>query len=110
MTAFYISIWEWFCLECTLRDLRSKEVINIYNGERLGFIDDIRFNTEDNSVMTFIIYGRERLFGILGKQNDITIDCSQIHLVGEETILVSVKDVVYEESSEKHQLLHKFFT
>ena len=101
----------WSFLECTLKELRSKEVINIFNGERLGFIDDIRFNTDDNSVMTFIIYGRDRFFGILGKQSDITINCNQIHLVGEETILVLVKDIVYEDSSsEKCSLLHKFFT
>ena len=96
-------------MECTLKELRSKEVINIFNGERLGFIDDIRFNTDDNSVMTFIIYGRERMFGILGKQNDISISCNQIHLVGEETILVSVENVKYEENTEKRSLLHKFF-
>jgi YlmC/YmxH family sporulation protein len=97
-------------LECTLKELRSKEVINIYNGERLGFIDDIRFDTKNNAVMTFIIYGRERFFGILGKQNDIIINSNQIHLVGEETILVSVESLEYEEVSSKRAILNKFFT
>jgi YlmC/YmxH family sporulation protein len=95
-------------VECTLKELRSKEVINIYNGERLGYIDDIRLDTQNHAVMTFIIYGRERLFGLLGKQSDILIDSSQIHLVGEETILVSVESMQYEESSEKRTFLHKF--
>jgi YlmC/YmxH family sporulation protein len=97
-----------FCVECTLKELRNKEVINIYNGERLGYIDDIRLDTQNHAVTTFIIYGRERLFGLLGKQSDILIDCSQIHLVGEETILVSVENVQYEEPSEKRTFLHKF--
>lgn len=96
-------------MDCTLKELRGKEVINIYNGERLGFIDDIKFSTESNRVISFIIYGRERLFGILGKQNDILINCNQIHLVGEETILVSVESVQYEETEGKGSLLHKFF-
>lgn len=96
-------------MDCTLKELRGKEVINIYNGERLGFIDDIKFSTEDNKVISFIIYGREKFFGILGKQNDILINCNQIHLVGEETVLVSVESVQYEEIEEKHSLLHKFF-
>lgn len=96
-------------MECTLKELRNKEVINIYNGERLGFIDDIKLDTENNSVITFIIYGREKLFGILGKQNDILINCNQIHLVGDETILVSVESVQYEDTSEKRSLIHKFF-
>jgi YlmC/YmxH family sporulation protein len=95
-------------VECTLKELRNKEVINIYNGERLGYIDDIRLDTQNHAVTTFIIYGRERLFGLLGKQSDILIDCSQIHLVGEETILVSVENVQYEEPSEKRTFLHKF--
>jgi YlmC/YmxH family sporulation protein len=98
-------------LECTLKELKGKEVINIYNGERLGYIDDIRLSTEDHSIKAFIIYGREKLFGILGKQSDISINCNQIHLVGEETILVSVESVQYEDSiEEKRSLLHKFFT
>lgn len=96
-------------MDCTLKELRGKEVINIYNGERLGFIDDIKFSTEDNKVISFIIYGREKFFGILGKQNDILINCNQIHLVGEETVLVSVESVQYEEIEEKRSLLHKFF-
>ncbi|MGN1411128.1 MAG: YlmC/YmxH family sporulation protein [Oscillospiraceae bacterium] len=96
-------------MECTLKELRGKEVINIYNGERLGFIDDIKFSTENNQVISFIIYGRERLFGILGKQNDILIHCNQIHLVGEETVLVSVESIQYEDNEEKRSLLHKFF-
>lgn len=100
----------WSFLECTLKELRGKEVINIFNGERLGFIDDVCFNTQNNSVKSFIIYGRERLFGLLGKQNDLLIECNQIHLVGEETILVSLENTEdTPEEDTKKSLLHKFF-
>jgi phosphoribosyl-dephospho-CoA transferase len=35
-----------------------------------------------------IILGRSRAFGIMGKDSDIVIKCSEISLVGEDTILV----------------------
>ena len=73
----------------SLSELREKEVINIINGEKLGFIDDVEFETVKGEIIAFVIYGRKRLYGLLGKDNDLIITCSQIKLIGSDTILVS---------------------
>ena len=47
-------------MTCTLAEIKNKEIINIKNGARLGFVDDIEFDTEDSKVRSFIVYGRAR--------------------------------------------------
>ncbi len=71
-----------------LSDLKAKEVINIENGEKLGFIDDIEFEAESGFVVAFVIMGRSRLWGLLGKDDDIILSVKDIKIIGKDTILV----------------------
>ncbi|MBP3309886.1 MAG: YlmC/YmxH family sporulation protein [Ruminococcus sp.] len=73
---------------CSLEDLRSKEVIDITDGERLGYIDDVELNLDTSEVVALIIYGRIRLFGILGKEDDVVIPCADIKVVGSDVVLI----------------------
>ncbi|MDE6036340.1 MAG: YlmC/YmxH family sporulation protein [Ruminococcus sp.] len=73
---------------CRLDDLRKKEVINILTGERLGYIDDVEMEVENSEVKSFIIYGRERFFGIFGRENDVVIPCNEIKVVGNDVVLI----------------------
>ncbi|MCH5348253.1 MAG: YlmC/YmxH family sporulation protein [Oscillospiraceae bacterium] len=79
-------------MKCTLAELRNKEIINIKTGARLGYVDDIEFDTEDSMVKSFIIYGRARLFGFFGRDDDMIITCDDIAIVGVDTVLVSVEE------------------
>lgn len=76
---------------CTLNDLKKKEVINIDNGEKIGFIDDVEINTLTSEVLSMIIYGRRGFFGMYAKEPDIVIKCSEIKVIGTETILISAE-------------------
>lgn len=73
---------------CSLSDLRNKEVISIRDGARLGFIDDAELDTEKAAVRSFVIYGRPKFFGFLGREDDVVIKCSEIEVIGEDTVLV----------------------
>ena len=77
-------------MKCSLDDLRRKEVIEISTGERLGYIDDARLDLEVSAVESLTIYGRQRLFGLLGKEEDVLIPCSDIRVVGSDVILVKL--------------------
>ncbi|MEE1125266.1 MAG: YlmC/YmxH family sporulation protein [Acutalibacteraceae bacterium] len=74
---------------CKIGDLRHKEVINAKSGCRLGFVDDVEFDTKNAVVVSLVIYGRLRCFGLLGRDDDIIIKWDLIDLIGEDTILVS---------------------
>lgn len=79
-------------MKCTLSEMRNKEIINIKNGARLGYVDDVEFETETASIKSFIVYGRTRFFGFLGREDDLIITCDEIEVVGVDTILISADD------------------
>lgn len=79
-------------MKCTLAELRNKEIINIRNGARMGYVDDIEFDTDDSMIKSFIIYGRTRFFGFLGRDDDIILTCDDIEIVGMDTVLISADE------------------
>lgn len=79
-------------MKCTLAELRNKEIINIRNGARMGYVDDIEFDTDDSMIKSFIIYGRTRFFGLLGRDDDIILTCDDIEIVGVDTVLISADE------------------
>lgn len=76
-------------MSCRIAELRHKEVINQSDGMRLGFVDDVEVDTRNACLVSIIIYGRPKLFGLLGRCDDTVIPWGSIHLIGEDTILVS---------------------
>ena len=74
---------------CRANELRSKDVINVKNGCRLGMVCDFEIDLSTARITALIVYGRLRLFGLLGRQKDIVIRWCDIQLIGDDTILVS---------------------
>ena len=72
-----------------ITDMHDKEVINISDGTRLGYVDDLEVDTCSAQLTALVISGRNRLFGILGREPDIVVQWKDIEVVGEETILVN---------------------
>ena len=75
-------------MACRIAELRHKEVVNESDGVRLGCVDDVEVDTKNACLVSIIIYGRPKLFGILGRHEDIIIPWADIRLIGEDTILV----------------------
>ena len=73
----------------SFNDLRCKEVINVKNGARLGFPDDIEFDSCTAKICRLIIFGRAKFFGLFGREEDLFIKWCEIEVIGEDTILVS---------------------
>ncbi len=76
-------------MNCRIVDLRNKEVINIKNGARLGYVSDVEVDTCDARLVAIVIYGRPRFFGLLGREDDCIIDWGDIEVIGEDSILVN---------------------
>ena len=72
-----------------ITDMHNKEVINICDGNRIGFVDDVEVDTCTAQIVSLVIYGRTKLFGILGREPDVVIHWKQIEVIGDETILVN---------------------
>ena len=72
-----------------ITDMHDKEVINIGDGTRLGYVDDLEVDTCTAQITALVISGRSRLFGLLGRNPDIVVQWKDIEVVGDETILVN---------------------
>lgn len=72
----------------TISDFRNKQAVSVETGTVLGFIGDLEIDTENGNVANLVIYGKQKLFGALGREEDICIPWSSIEVIGEETVLV----------------------
>ncbi len=95
-------------MNCSLTELRSKEVINSRNGCRIGFVDDLEVNTRTAEICALVIYGRLKLFGLLGRRDDCIIPWSQIDLIGEDAILVGSEGEFRPKKRKKPRFFKKF--
>lgn len=73
---------------CRMGDLRNKEVVNVHDGTRLGFVSDIEVDTATAALTAVVVYGRLRLLGLLGREPDLVIPWQDIQLIGDDTVLV----------------------
>jgi YlmC/YmxH family sporulation protein len=69
-------------------ELRQKEVINVRDGGRLGFVCDVEIDTHTAQVTALVVYGRSRLFGLLGREPDTVIPWRDIEMIGGDIVLV----------------------
>ena len=75
-------------MECRGSELRYKEIINVTNGSRVGYVGDVVMDLEDGKVNALVVPGRLRLFGLLGREPDTVFPWSAVRRFGADTILV----------------------
>lgn len=71
-------------------DLHLKEVINISTGQRLGYVSDLEFDIRTGKVLTFIVPGPRRFFGLLPAEMDYVFPWESIVRMGDDTILIQL--------------------
>ncbi len=73
-------------------DFRQKEVINLTDGKRLGFVYDVEINMENGKVEAIIVPGSGKLLGLFGRDTDYVIPWESIKRVGEDIILINMDE------------------
>lgn len=71
-------------------DLRQKEIINIKDGTRFGFVADLEIDEKKGEISKIIVPGPARVFGVFGRDAEYCIPWKSIKRVGEDIILVDV--------------------
>lgn len=71
-------------------DFKHKEVININDGKRLGFVQDVTANLESGVITSIIVPGNAKLLKFFSSGNDIVIPWEKIKCIGEDVILVEI--------------------
>ena len=73
---------------CRIADLQYKEVIDITDGTRYGFMGDVELDPERGAIESIVVKGRPRLLGLLGREPDAVFPWSAVKRFGEDIILV----------------------
>ena len=76
-------------MNCRFTEFRCKEVINIHDGCRLGYVGDVEIDTHSAQLKSIVIYGKFRWL-FFGREEDIVVPWEEIHIIGEDTILVNI--------------------
>ena len=80
---------------CRMSELRCKEVINVRDGIKLGYVDDVEIDGCSAAVVSVVIFGKSRFFGLFGREDDIVIPWDDIKVIGSETVLVNTEAPPY---------------
>ncbi len=72
-----------------------REVINVSNGEKIGYVSDIEFCGETGSIQSIFVPEKSRKFFQSKKGTKISWD--SIRKIGDDIILVDVTDNLYKE-------------
>ena len=72
-------------------ELRYKEIINICNGHRLGFVCDAEIEFPTGGIKALIVPGPARFFGLFGREPDFLIPVECVTRMGKDIILVEIK-------------------
>lgn len=72
-------------------DFKHKEVININNGKRMGYVQDVCADLQSGTITSIIVPGENKFASMFSNKNDIIIPWEKIHCIGEDTILVNIE-------------------
>lgn len=71
-------------------DFKHKEVINISDGRRMGYIQDVCADLETGKITSIIVPGSNKLLNMFSGNNDIVIQWQDIKCIGDDVILVEI--------------------
>lgn len=73
-----------------LSDLRTREVINVLDGKKLGSIIDIELDIERGRVVALVLPGQGKGWSVFSKREEIIVYWDKIVRIGKDVILVEV--------------------
>ena len=71
-------------------DFKHKEVINITDGRRMGFVQDVCADLETGKITSIIVPGSNKILSMFSTSNDIVIQWQDIKCIGDDVILVEI--------------------
>ena len=90
-------------------DFKHKEVINIVDGKRMGYVQDVCADLENGVITSIIVPGNNKLRNVFSGNNEIVIPWQNIKCIGEDVILVEIgtTEGLYKRDGEFWQKLYK---
>ncbi len=86
----------------TFREVCKKQVVQTMDGTILGRVDDLVLDDTGRQIRAFILYGAPRLFGILGREPDLSIPVEKVKMFGVDVLLVETEETIPQPTPKKN--------
>lgn len=73
-----------------ISDLRTREVVNVQDGKKLGVIKDLDLDVEKGRINALVLPGPNRFINFFTRREDIVVPWERIVKIGQDVILVEV--------------------
>ena len=73
---------------CRISELQDKEIVDISDGTRYGYLSDIELDSQQGSLHAIVVAGQRRMLGLLGREPDAAFPWSAIKRIGQDIILL----------------------
>lgn len=73
-------------------DMKQKEVINVCDCKRLGFVGDVDFDPICGTIIAIIVPGAGKICGMFGRDTEYIIPFCKIKCIGPDIILVDINE------------------
>lgn len=82
-------------IKMRLSELNGKEIVNLYDGERLGFIEncDLVIDEVDGKII-YLSVPQHSSFMLFGERNYRKVEWESIKKVGSDLIIIDIKDKI----------------
>ncbi len=77
-------------MQCCIAELRCREVINVRDGCRIGYVNDLEVDISCGRVVALVVPGPCRFFGLFGREDDYLIPWECIKRIGDDIILIDI--------------------
>ncbi|MBQ4428963.1 MAG: YlmC/YmxH family sporulation protein [Clostridia bacterium] len=77
----------------TYTELKQKEIINICDGARLGYICDLELDDCTGTICSIVVPGPPRMLGLIKNAEELVIPYCKIQKIGDDVILVDLADL-----------------
>lgn len=92
--------------DSTFNSLRCKEIININDGSRLGYVEDIAFDGDKGTITELEVPAKPRILGIFPHGEMLRIPWTSIERIGDDIIIVACDDI---KRSQEKGIFAEFF-
>ncbi len=75
---------------CRMKDLRCKEVVNVRDGLRYGYVCDVIVDVCTGLIHYIVVPGQSKAFGIFGCDQEYIIAWKDVKKIGDDIIIVDV--------------------
>lgn len=88
-------------MKSRITEISCKEVINVCDGTRYGFVNDVEVDCSCGRIVNLIVHCKDGISSIFSKGKDVIIPWEAIKRIGDDIILVEYAEECCAEKGKK---------